>query len=72
MRAFGTRWHYLWLGKGPFIVRSNAVPHEKSRFRRIQRDPDVRLYTDLNPHYAEGDSLLVWMLSTQRTSPADS
>jgi hypothetical protein len=43
------------------VVRSVATPRDTSRLRRLDHDPDVRFYEQLNPNFAEGDSLLIWM-----------
>jgi hypothetical protein len=43
------------------VVHSRAIPRDPSRLRRLNRDPDARFYTELNPRYAEGESLMVWI-----------
>lgn len=54
------RWYYIPVGEGPWIVRSRATPHDVSRMHRLEHDPDVRFYTELNPRFAAGGALVVW------------
>lgn len=60
VRALSPRRHYIPVNENPWVVRS-AAPHDPSRLRRLDHDPDVRFYLDLNPGFAQGESLLVWV-----------
>lgn len=60
VRALSTRRQYGSIGTDPWVVRSLGTPHDSSRLRRLEHDPDVQFYTDLNPRFAEGESLLAW------------
>jgi len=60
VRALNARRRYVAIGSDPWIVRSIGRPHDPSRLRRLGNDPDVRFYTELNPRFAEGESLLAW------------
>ncbi len=59
--ALTARRQYVRVGKSPWVVRSGATPRDASRLGRIEHDPDVRFYTELNPRFAEGHSLLAWV-----------
>ncbi len=59
--TISARRKYVPVGDGGWVVRSGAIPRDPSRLRRLGRDPDVRFYTELNPRFAEGESLLVWI-----------
>jgi hypothetical protein len=61
VRALGTRRRYAPIGENPWVVEAGGVPHHPSRLRRLEHDPDVRFYTELNPRFAEGESLVVWV-----------
>lgn len=54
------RWYYIPVGESPWVVRSRATPHDGSRMHRLEQDPDVRFYTELNPRFAAGEALVVW------------
>lgn len=60
VRALSPRRHYVQVSENPWVVRS-AAPHDPSRLQRLEHDPDVRFYLDLNPRFAQGESLLVWV-----------
>jgi hypothetical protein len=60
VRALIAHRQYVQVGDSPWVVRSHT-PHDPSRLRRLQDDADVRFYFELNPGFAEGESLLVWM-----------
>ncbi|CDO88247.1 hypothetical protein AWC29_20860 [Mycobacterium triplex] len=60
VRALSPRRHYIQVNENPWVVRS-AAPHDPSRLQRLDHDPDVRFYLDLNPGFAKGESLLVWV-----------
>lgn len=60
VRALSPRRHYVPVGDSPWVVRS-AAPHDPTRLRRLDHDPDVRFYLELNPGFARGESLLVWV-----------
>ncbi len=61
VRAASARLQYAPVGDGPWIVHSGATPRDTSRMRRIKRDPHTRFYLELNPRYAEGEALMVWI-----------
>jgi hypothetical protein len=61
VRLVGARWGYVAVGESPWVVRSVATPLDAARLRRLDHDPDVRFYEQVNPRFAEGDSLLIWM-----------
>lgn len=42
-------------------MRSPATPNDSSRLRRLHNSEHVRFYVELNPRFAEGDSLLTWI-----------
>ena len=42
-------------------MRTPAKPHDASRLRRLDDDPDVRFYKELNPRFADGNSVLAWV-----------
>ncbi|GAB91713.1 hypothetical protein [Gordonia rhizosphera] len=60
VRIVGQRWGYVPVTDGPWVVSSVATPHEPSRLRRLDSDPDARFYLRMNPRFAEGDALVVW------------
>ena len=60
-RMVSARRKYVPVAEGSWVVRSRAVPRDPSRLRRLNRDADVRFYTELNPRFADGESLLVWI-----------
>jgi hypothetical protein len=61
VRALGARRKYAPIGENPWVVQAVGVPHDPSRLRRLEHDPDVRFYTELNPRFVEGESLVVWV-----------
>jgi hypothetical protein len=61
VRAFTARRKYVAVGEGPWVVKSGARPRNAARMRRIISDPEARFYTELNPHYAERNALVVWI-----------
>lgn len=61
VREFSAQRQYAELGECPWVVRSAATPHDASRLRRLEHDPDVRFYSQLNPRFAQGEALLTWM-----------
>ena len=60
VRTLSPRRHYVQVSDSPWVVRS-AAPHDPSRLQRLDHDPDVRFYLELNPRFAQGESLLVWV-----------
>jgi hypothetical protein len=60
VRALNARRRYGAVGADPWIVRTTIWLHDPSRLRRLEHDPDVRFYTELNPRFAEGEALLAW------------
>lgn len=60
VRKLSVRRNYVVVGEDPWIVRSVATPNDLSRLSRIEGDPQVRFFVELNPHFAEGSSLLTW------------
>jgi hypothetical protein len=61
VRAVVGRRHYTLVNDSPWVVGALGMPHDVSRLRRLEHDPDVRFYTELNPRFAEGESLVVWV-----------
>jgi hypothetical protein len=61
VRVVSTRRHYVTVGENPWVVRSAAIPRDAARLVRIQDDPRVRYYTEINPRFAEGQALLTLM-----------
>ena len=61
VRAFSAQRRYVPVGEGTWVVRTPAMPHDASRLRRLEHDPDVRFYAELNPRFAAGEALLVWI-----------
>ncbi len=61
MGVISARRHYVPISEERWVVRSPAIPNDASRLRRLERDPFARFYTQLNPHYTEGSSLMTWV-----------
>jgi hypothetical protein len=61
MSAISFRRQYVPVGGERWVVRSPAIPNNASRLRRLERDPYARFYTQLNPRYAQGSSLMTWV-----------
>jgi hypothetical protein len=61
VRGLSARWKYAAVNEGSWIVRSVATPCDPSRLSRLESDPNARFYTEVNPRFAEGESLLVWI-----------
>ncbi len=61
VRALMTRWQYKPVAQDSWVVRSVATPHNVSRLRRITDDPETRFYLRLNPRFADGESLVVFV-----------
>lgn len=61
VRAISVRRRYVPVGESSWIVHTPARPHDASRLRRLESDPDVRFYTELNPRFADGNSVLTWI-----------
>jgi hypothetical protein len=59
VRTMSARRQYVAVDGNPWLVRS-AAPHDPARLRSLDRDPDVQFYLELNPAFAEGNSVLVW------------
>lgn len=38
-----------------------AMPHNPSRLRRLETDPNARFYMEVNPNWANGESVLTWI-----------
>ncbi|MGV0746558.1 hypothetical protein [Mycolicibacter minnesotensis] len=60
VRRLSARRNYIAVDGDPWIVRSVATPNDLSRLSRIEGDPQVRFFVELNPRFAEGSSLLTW------------
>lgn len=60
VQAISASRQYTAVGETPWVVRSIGRPHHPSRLRRLESDPEVRFYTELNPRFAEGEALLAW------------
>lgn len=60
VRALSVRWRYDPVGESPWIVQAGSIPHDTTRLCRLDDDADVRFYLELNPRFAEGESLVVW------------
>lgn len=52
---------YVSVADHPWVVQSIAVPIQPERLRRLADDPLVRHYLQVNPSFAEGSALLVWI-----------
>ncbi|MCV7195172.1 hypothetical protein BST12_23930 [Mycobacterium angelicum] len=61
VRAIGERRRYVRVGESPWVVHSDAVPRDASRLRRLVDDADARFCVQLNPRFAEGEALLIWI-----------
>ncbi len=61
VRTYCAQWHYEPVSENPWIQRSPAMPHNPSRLRRLETEPDVRFYMELNPNWANGESVLTWI-----------
>lgn len=61
VRTIGQRRRYVPVGDSPWIVRSDAIPHDAARLLRSSDDADIRYCLQLNPRFAEGEALLVWI-----------
>jgi hypothetical protein len=61
VRVLSERRNYVAVGENPWVVRSAATPRDARRLRRLESDPHVRFYTELNPRFAEGQALLTWI-----------
>ncbi|MFL0181626.1 hypothetical protein [Mycobacterium sp. SMC-15] len=59
--ALIARWQYHPVAQDSWVVRSIATPHTVSRLRRIADDPETRFYLRLNPRFADGESLVVFI-----------
>jgi hypothetical protein len=59
VRALSLRRQYVPVSESPWVVRS-AAPHDPARLLRLDHDLDVQFYLELNPGFAEGNSVLVW------------
>jgi hypothetical protein len=64
--AISAQRQYVPAGENPWVMRTPAKPHDSSRLRRLDDDPDVRFYNELNPLFAEGNSVLTWIPLTAR------
>ncbi|WAC89570.1 hypothetical protein [Mycobacterium sp. Aquia_213] len=60
VQAISAGRHYTVMGENPWVVGSIGKMHHPSRLRRLEYDPEVRFYTELNPRFAEGEALLAW------------
>ena len=52
------------VGTAPWLTPSTALPRDIDRIRTsksLADDPDARFYMSLNPNFAEGTSLFVWV-----------
>jgi hypothetical protein len=61
VRAASAQLKYVPTGDCPWVVRSGATPRDTSRLRLLKEDPYTRFYLELNPRYAEGEALMVWI-----------
>jgi hypothetical protein len=61
VRALGARRRYRPIGENPWVVEGVGIPRDVSRLRRLEHEPDVQFYAELNPGFAEGDALVVWV-----------
>jgi hypothetical protein len=52
---------YVPVGGNPWVVREDTSLCEPSRLRRLDDDPYARFYTQLNPRFADGESVLTWV-----------
>lgn len=52
---------YVPVDGNPWVVREDTSPCEPSRLRRLNDDPYARFYTELNPRFADGESVLTWV-----------
>lgn len=60
VQAISMSRQYTVIGENPWVVGSIGRPHHPARLRRLECDPDVQFYTELNPHFAEGQALMAW------------
>ncbi len=61
VREVSVRRQYGPHSGNPWVVREHYGPSDPSRMRRLEHDPFVRFYTELNPRFAEGEALLTWI-----------
>jgi hypothetical protein len=61
IECISVRREYAPAGGHGWVVRSPGTPHDASRLRRLERDPHACFYSQLNPRFAEGNSLLTWV-----------
>lgn len=52
---------YLPVTGNPWAVREVTSLRQPSRMNRLDNDPYVRYYTELNPRYAQGESVITWV-----------
>ncbi len=52
---------YVPVDGNPWVVREDTSLCDLSRLRRLEDDPYARFYTELNPRFADGESLLTWV-----------
>jgi len=60
IHALTVQWNYEPVGEDMWVVRSVATPRDVARLRRIAGDAESQFYLRLNPHFAEGRSLVVF------------
>ncbi|MBI5607287.1 MAG: hypothetical protein HY902_00235 [Deltaproteobacteria bacterium] len=60
-RAVHARRGYQPVADSPWVVRSIAVPTQPGRLNHLRGDPLVEYYLGENPHFAQGNALLVWI-----------
>lgn len=67
VRTIGERRRYVRVGDSPWVVRSDAVPRDASRLLQLVDNADARFCVQLNPRFAEGEALLIWIPLTPAT-----
>ncbi len=61
VRELSVRRRYVPIGGNPWVVTEDTSLRVPSRLRRLEDDPFARFYIQLNPRFAEGESLLTWI-----------
>jgi hypothetical protein len=61
VRELSVRRRYVPIGGNPWVVTEDTSLRVPSRLGRLEDNPLARFYIQLNPRFAEGESLLTWI-----------